>query len=201
MPRSLKLIALLLVTVTTIFLYQAIKKYNQPPPTLSENIMSYIQAHPFKSAFHVINIVTFFTPAAACGPFLYLLGFTRLGPRAVSIASISHSIFGNVAARSLFAYFQSAAMNGYGLGALNTVVRSVSGIGSFVGFFWGGKAVRMNDTWDYLQDFVGDLSVCVVLALLLYVLVRIGVMGYRLLDGVIRPVDIQSEQVLGEAGE
>ncbi|KAF7872734.1 uncharacterized protein EAF02_008805 [Botrytis sinoallii] len=155
MPRSLKPIALLLVTITTIFLYQAIEKYNQTPPTLSENIMSYIQAQPFKSAFHVINIVTFFTPAAGGGPFLYLLGFTRLGPRA-------GNIFGNVTTRSMFTYLQSAAMNGYGLAALNTVVRSFSGIGSVVGFFWG---------------------------------------GYKSLHGVIRPVDIESEQEFGETAE
>ncbi|TGO85964.1 hypothetical protein BPOR_0348g00090 [Botrytis porri] len=140
MPRYLKPIALLLLAITTILLYQAIKKYNQPPPTLSESIISYIQAHPFKSAFQALNIVTFFTPAAAGRSFLYLLGFARLGPRAVSIASISQSIFGNIATRSMFAYLQSAAMSGYGLGALNTVVRSVSGIGSVVGFFWERKS-------------------------------------------------------------
>ncbi|TGO10062.1 hypothetical protein BTUL_0145g00090 [Botrytis tulipae] len=161
MSRFLKPIALLLVAIIVIFLYQATKKYNQPPPTLSENIISYIQEHPFKSALHVINLLTFFTPAAVGGPFLYLLGFARLGPRAVSIASISQSIFGNVATRSLFAYLQSAAMSGYGLGAFNTVLRSVSGFGSVVGFFWGSESLPMNDSRTCLQDLVGDLFLCV----------------------------------------
>ncbi|THV52566.1 hypothetical protein BGAL_0075g00120 [Botrytis galanthina] len=206
MSRFLKPIALLLVAIISISLYQTIKKYNQPPPTLSENILSYIQEHPFKSALHVISIVTFFTPAAVGGPFLYLLGFARLGPRAagyltVSIASISQSIFGNVATRSLFAYLQSAAMNGYGLGALNTVLRSVSGIGSVVGFFWSGKSVRVDHTRACLQDLVGDLSVCVFLALTLYALVKVGIVGYRLLHDVILPVDIHAGQELGETGE
>ncbi|KAF7886319.1 hypothetical protein EAF00_010422 [Botryotinia globosa] len=201
MSRFLNPITLLLVAIVSISLYQAIKKCNQPPPTLSENIMSYVQEHPFRSAFHVLNIVTFFTPAAVGGPFLYMLGFARLGPRAVSIASISQSIFGNVASRSLFAYLQSAAMSGYGLGALNTAVRSVSGFGSVVGFFWGSESIRVNHNRACLQDFVGDLFLCVFLVLVVCVLVKFGIMGCRLLHGVIRPVDIHAEEELREAGE
>ncbi|TGO33880.1 hypothetical protein BHYA_0223g00120 [Botrytis hyacinthi] len=193
MSRFLKPIALLLITLTTILLYQAIKKCNQPPPTPSENIISYIQEHPYKSAFHVINLVTFFTPTAAGSLFHYMLGFARLGPRVVSIASISQSIFGNVATRILFAYLQSAAMNEYDLVAFNTAVRSVSGIGSVVGFFWGSEPVRVNHTSACLQDFLGNLSVCVFLALLLCDLVKVGIMGYRLLNGVIPPIDIHTE--------
>ncbi|KAF7947733.1 hypothetical protein EAE96_008813 [Botrytis aclada] len=199
MPRFLKPIVLLLVAIITIFLYQAIKKCTQPPPTLSQNIISYIQAHPFKSAFHVISMATFFTPAAAGGPILYLLGFARVGPRAVSIASMTQSIFGNVATRSVFAYLQSAAMGGYGLGLLNPAVRFVSGIGSVVGFFWGGDSMGMND--NCLEDLIADSFFLVVLALLLCVLVKIGIMGFRSLQGVIRSIDIPIEQELRGAGE
>lgn len=92
-------------------------------------------------------------------------------------------------------------MNGYGLGALNTVIRSVSGTGSVVGFFWGGKSVRFDHTRACLQDLVGDLSMCVFLALTLYALVKIGILGYRLLHDIILRVDIYAEQELGEAGK
>ncbi|TGO66924.1 hypothetical protein BOTNAR_0051g00030 [Botryotinia narcissicola] len=201
MSRFLKPIVLLLVVIISISLYQAIKKCKQPPPILSENIMSYIQEHPFKSALHAINLLTFFTPATAGSSLLYQSYFAHLRPRALSIASISQSIFGNVATRSLFAYLQSAAMSGYGLGAFNTVLRSVSGVGSVVRFFWGGKSIRGNHISACVQNFVGDLFLCVFLALAVCVLIKIGIMGYRLLHGVMRPVGIHTEQMLGEAGE
>ncbi|TGO65718.1 hypothetical protein BCON_0001g00320 [Botryotinia convoluta] len=106
-------------------------------------------------------MVTFFTPVVAGGSILYLSGFARLGPRAVSIASLFQSIFGNVATRSSFAYLQSAAMSGYGLGLSNTTVRFVSGIGSVVRIFWGSKAIRMNEPWTVCKILLGIyLFVC-----------------------------------------
>ncbi|KAF7945899.1 uncharacterized protein EAE97_004937 [Botrytis byssoidea] len=201
MSRFLKPIVLLLVAIISISLYQAIKKCKQPPPTLSEIIMSYIQEHPFRCALHAINLLTFFTPTTAGTSFLYQSDFAHLRPGALFIASISQSIFGNVATRSLFAYLQSAAMSGYVLGAFNIVVRSVSGVGSVVRFCWGGKSVRGNHISACVQDFVGDLSLCVFLVLAVWVLIKIGIMGYRLLHGVMHPVGIHTEQMLGEAGE
>ncbi|KAM3065737.1 hypothetical protein ACMFMG_010037 [Clarireedia jacksonii] len=49
---------------------------------------------------------------------LGILGFTVYGPAIGSIAALIQSLIGNVASGSLFAFFQSAAMGGYGAAVL-----------------------------------------------------------------------------------
>lgn len=44
-------------------------------------IKDWIKANPRQTAFHVVNGVVFFAPAAASGPILWILGFTPVGPR------------------------------------------------------------------------------------------------------------------------
>ncbi|KAF5660530.1 hypothetical protein FCIRC_12125 [Fusarium circinatum] len=62
---------------------------------------------------------------------LQAFGFTPNGPLLGSFASWAQSLIGNVAPRSLFAIFQSAAMGGYGVEILGNVVNMFSAIPTY----------------------------------------------------------------------
>lgn len=90
---------------------------------LPNMIKNLIKANPWWTAFYIAKGVLFFFPPS--GPILWLLGFTSLGPRATSFASFLQSMIGLVGGRSVFAFFQSAAMGGYGTDAVKMVTRTL----------------------------------------------------------------------------
>ncbi|KAJ8108229.1 hypothetical protein OPT61_g8318 [Boeremia exigua] len=77
-------------------------------------ILDWISAHPYQTAFHVVNGVIVCTPAAATVPFLSAMGFGATGPVAGSTTASVMSYFSIVPAGGLYATAQSAAMGGYG---------------------------------------------------------------------------------------
>ncbi|KAG9228065.1 hypothetical protein BJ875DRAFT_270963 [Amylocarpus encephaloides] len=85
----------------------------------------WIAANPGQSALLIANGILIFTPAALTGPLLATMGFGASGPIAGSVAAWLQSILGNVGARSVFAYLQSAAMGGYGVAAVNGIVQAL----------------------------------------------------------------------------
>ncbi|KAJ8060455.1 hypothetical protein OCU04_010780 [Sclerotinia nivalis] len=86
-------------------------------------IKEWIKANPRQTASYIVDGVVFFAPTAASGPVLWLLGYTSVGPRAASFASFLQSKIGLVGGRSVFAFLQSAAMDGYGTAAVKMVTR------------------------------------------------------------------------------
>ncbi|OSS48383.1 hypothetical protein B5807_07818 [Epicoccum nigrum] len=81
----------------------------------TQAVLDWITAHPYQTAFHVVNGVIICTPAAATVPFLSALGYGATGPIAGSTAASIQSFFSFVPAGGLFATAQSAAMGGYGV--------------------------------------------------------------------------------------
>ncbi|CVK88635.1 uncharacterized protein FMAN_04798 [Fusarium mangiferae] len=70
---------------------------------------------------------------------LQAFGFTPSGPLLESFASWAQGLIGNVAPRSLFAIFQSAAMGGYGvdiLGSVTNMFSALAGGGAFARFVY-----------------------------------------------------------------
>lgn len=108
----------------------------------AQAVIKWIAAHPYQTAFHVVNGVVICTPAAATVPFLNALGFGATGPAAGTYllattgkAAVSHtfagstaaavmSFFANVPAGGIFATAQSAAMGGYGVGLVEGVFQA-----------------------------------------------------------------------------
>lgn len=103
------------------------------PQELTETVLNWISEHPYQTAFHVVNGVIMFTPAAATVPILNMLGFSAAGPTAGTLsmkkevdmgyetnsslgsaASGIMSYFSFIPAGGLYATAQSAAMGGYG---------------------------------------------------------------------------------------
>lgn len=61
--------------------------FKQPPPmNATQAVLDWIAAHPYQTAFHIVNGVIICTPAAATVPFLAALGFGTTGP----VAGRSH---------------------------------------------------------------------------------------------------------------
>ncbi|EMR87764.1 hypothetical protein BcDW1_3554 [Botrytis cinerea BcDW1] len=89
-------------------------------------VVQFIYNHPLLIALGLLSIIVIIWPGIVTAPFLALLGFMVLGPVAGSIASLTQSIFGNVAAGSVFAALQSAGMAGYGLVIINGVVIGIA---------------------------------------------------------------------------
>ncbi|WWC97892.1 hypothetical protein V866_004780 [Kwoniella sp. B9012] len=103
---------------------------------LPEAIKQYIKDHPYQSVFHVVNGVVFLAPGLSWGPVLGLLGFTGIGPAAGSTAAFAQSWIHPVISKGIFATCQSAKMGGYGVGIMNTAIRT--GMGMFSGACWVG---------------------------------------------------------------
>ncbi|KAK4981563.1 hypothetical protein LTR66_009891 [Elasticomyces elasticus] len=100
---------------------------------LPDKAKDYIREHPYQTALYVINGVVLITPGVLSGPVLSAIGWTRLGPRAGSAASLLHRFASPVLARSPFAYLQSAQMGGYGAPVIDGIIRAgsiVTGLGN-----------------------------------------------------------------------
>ncbi|KAL9594511.1 MAG: hypothetical protein Q9219_006993 [cf. Caloplaca sp. 3 TL-2023] len=113
---------------------------------VASDIESWVEHHPWKAAFYTASAVSIFAPEILSLPALEALGFglagvragvsnsltflkslmlTRVGGRLGSLAAKIQSVIGPVAARSVFAIWQSARMGGYGVEYVNGGVRAL----------------------------------------------------------------------------
>ncbi|KAL8812540.1 MAG: hypothetical protein Q9223_007266 [Gallowayella weberi] len=92
---------------------------------VASDIGIWIQRHPWKAAFYAASAIMFFAPEILSIPALEALGFGFIGVRAGSMAAKIQSVIGPVAARSVFAIWQSARMGGYGVEYVNGGVRAL----------------------------------------------------------------------------
>ncbi|KAI0450461.1 hypothetical protein F5B21DRAFT_490904 [Xylaria acuta] len=95
-----------------------------------------------RAAWDVAKVGIVIAPALIWGPALNLLGFGMGGVGQGTAAAAAQSAAGAVAARSPFAFLQSAAAGGYGVAAMNALTRGG------VLLFEGGKWVieQLNNT-------------------------------------------------------
>lgn len=63
----------------------------------TQAIVDWIAAHPYQTAFHIVNGVIMCTPAAATVPFLSAMGFSATGPVAGKSYTTSFAINAHVA--------------------------------------------------------------------------------------------------------
>ncbi|KAF9691625.1 hypothetical protein EKO04_010442 [Ascochyta lentis] len=103
-------------------------------------VVDWIAAHPYQTAFQIVNGVIICTPAAATVPVLAALGFGANGPLAGSVASGVMSYFSFVPAGGVFATLQSAAMGGYGASAAAGAAQAGAALSSVAGWVWGRNA-------------------------------------------------------------
>ena len=106
------------------------------------DIERWVEEHPWKAAFYTASALGFFAPEILSIPALEALGFGVAGVRAGtsvllqlgillikwylgSIAAKVQSVIGPIAARSVFAIWQSARMGGYGVSNVNGGVRAL----------------------------------------------------------------------------
>ncbi|KAF7925649.1 uncharacterized protein EAE98_006874 [Botrytis deweyae] len=106
---------------------------------LAVDIQIWIKAHPYQTAFYVVNGIVFFAPAASSGPILWVLGFSGKGPRAASFASILQRKYGTVSAKDVYDHAQSAVMGGYGATAVSIVTKLFVAASSLFGEMWGSR--------------------------------------------------------------
>ncbi|KAI4128081.1 MAG: hypothetical protein LQ341_006714, partial [Variospora aurantia] len=92
---------------------------------VTSDIGMWIEQHPWKAAFYAASAIGFFAPEILSIPALEALGFASTGVRAGSLAAKIQSVIGPVAARSVFAIWQSARMGGYGVEYTNGGVRAL----------------------------------------------------------------------------
>ncbi|KAL8660126.1 MAG: hypothetical protein Q9202_006782 [Teloschistes flavicans] len=92
---------------------------------VASDIETWIQQHPWKAAFYAASAIAFFAPEIISIPALEALGFGLGGVRAGSMAAKIQSMIGPVAARSVFAIWQSARMGGYGVEYVNGGVKAL----------------------------------------------------------------------------
>ncbi|KAL9026358.1 MAG: hypothetical protein Q9196_004967 [Gyalolechia fulgens] len=92
---------------------------------VASDIAMWLEHHPWKAAFYAASAIAFFAPEILSIPALEALGFVSAGIRAGSLASKIQSVIGPVAARSVFAIWQSARMGGYGVEYVNGGVRAL----------------------------------------------------------------------------
>ncbi|KAL8980165.1 MAG: hypothetical protein Q9205_004674 [Flavoplaca limonia] len=92
---------------------------------VASDIETWVKAHPWKAAFYASSALGFFAPEILSLPALEALGFGFAGVRAGSMAAKVQSVIGDVAARSVFAIWQSARMGGYGVEYVNGGVRAL----------------------------------------------------------------------------
>ncbi|KAL8941988.1 MAG: hypothetical protein Q9216_001921 [Gyalolechia sp. 2 TL-2023] len=108
------------------------------------DIESWVQHHPWKAAIYTVSALGLFAPEIISIPALEALGFGLVGVRAGkpgyslfndhahqntlclgTIAAKIQSVIGPIAARSVFAIWQSARMGGYGVEYVNGGVRAL----------------------------------------------------------------------------
>ncbi|KAH0558469.1 hypothetical protein GP486_004874 [Trichoglossum hirsutum] len=121
---------------------------------LGSELQDYIKAHPYQTTFHVVNGIVYFYPGVAWVPLVRSLGFSLNGPMALSLASKFQAALGNVPARHVFSFLQSAAMNGYGAAPVANAVR-VSAVAAEAMLLWGGKGNK--ETCDVAVDEEGEV--------------------------------------------
>ncbi|KAI4202063.1 MAG: hypothetical protein LQ350_002852 [Teloschistes chrysophthalmus] len=92
---------------------------------VASDIETWIKHHPWKAAFYAASAIGFFAPEILSIPALEMLGFGLGGVRAGTLAAKIQSVIGPVAARSVFAIWQSARMGGYGVEYVNGGVRAL----------------------------------------------------------------------------
>ncbi|KAK1827349.1 hypothetical protein QBC39DRAFT_362152 [Podospora conica] len=80
-----------------------------------------------------LGLTAVIAPAIIVGPALAAVGFGPLGPIVGALAPAIQAATAPVAAGGLFATLQSAAMGGYGLGAVTGAVQLVGGAVTAVG--------------------------------------------------------------------
>ncbi|KAI4174143.1 MAG: hypothetical protein LQ343_002478 [Gyalolechia ehrenbergii] len=112
---------------------------------VASDIEMWLEHHPWKAAFYAASAIGFFAPEILSIPALEALGFAVAGVRAGvspssndkssranrdrarlgSVAAKIQSVIGPIAARSVFAIWQSARMGGYGVAYVNGGVRAL----------------------------------------------------------------------------
>ncbi|KAL8698057.1 MAG: hypothetical protein Q9201_006783 [Fulgogasparrea decipioides] len=92
---------------------------------VASDIEMWVEHHPWKAAFYAASAIGFFAPEILSTPALEALGFELAGVRAGSLASKIQPVIGPIAARSVFAIWQSARMGGYGIEYVNGGVRAL----------------------------------------------------------------------------
>ena len=111
---------------------------------VASDIESWLKHHPWMAAFYAASAIGFFAPEILSLPALEALGFGLAGVRAGisksftfessrtdqngrsgSLAAKVQSVIGDVAARSVFAIWQSARVGGYGVEYVNGGVRAL----------------------------------------------------------------------------
>ncbi|KAF1357254.1 hypothetical protein EJ07DRAFT_129939 [Lizonia empirigonia] len=105
-------------------------------------VLAYIAAHPYQTAFQVVNGVIICTPAAAMVPVLAALGFGAGGPIAGSTAAAVMSYFSYVPAGGVYATLQSAAMGGYGASAVTGLAQAGAALSAVGGWVWGRNGTK-----------------------------------------------------------
>ncbi|KAI8945006.1 hypothetical protein F4801DRAFT_584836 [Xylaria longipes] len=110
---------------------------------LEENLHTDPGGTILRAAWDVAKVGILMAPGLVWGPALNLLGFgTVIGPG--TTASAAQSVLGPVAARSPFAFLQSAGGGGYGVAAMNTLTRG--GVLLFEGLKWVARLLNNTDT-------------------------------------------------------
>ncbi|KAF3007488.1 hypothetical protein E8E13_005200 [Curvularia kusanoi] len=79
-------------------------------PPMHKATLRWIQAHIWESVAIIVPLIC----TASTPGILWLVGFTTVGVRKLSVAAGIQAVIGKVAAGSAFAVFTSAAMGGYG---------------------------------------------------------------------------------------
>jgi len=97
--------------------------HNLPWGSLPEQAVEYIKAHPGSTAIQVASVSVAVCPVLFAAPALGLIGFSSAGPVAGSAAAGYQSLYG---ATWLFSGMQSAAMHGYALPLVNSIVQVTS---------------------------------------------------------------------------
>ncbi|KAF7945813.1 uncharacterized protein EAE97_004851 [Botrytis byssoidea] len=90
--------------------------------------VQFICEHPLPIALGILSIAVIIWPGIVTAPLLALLGFMISGPVSGSIASLTQTILGNIAAGSVFAVLQSAGMVGFGLVMINGAVVGIAAL-------------------------------------------------------------------------
>ncbi|CAL3967313.1 unnamed protein product [Diplocarpon coronariae] len=98
--------------------------------------VNWCKNNPGQTAVYAASAMTVLAPGIVSVPMLWAFGFAGTGITAGSAAAAFQSISGGIAAKSVFAFLQSAAMGGYGTFVVNGVVSALSaaslGIGRYI---------------------------------------------------------------------